>query len=122
MASKFKLEFSLIACMTNTMMGSMWYLDSSALFQMMGNRDFFSHLEEKYFHMHIDMEDDRRYSVIEIGTVATQRESSSLLKLKDFIFVPNLKENIIFATVLGDRGNHAIFSKGKEFLRHITTG
>ena len=37
-ASQFELDFSLIACMASTMMGSMWYLDSGAYFHMMGNK------------------------------------------------------------------------------------
>ena len=55
--------------MTNTMMGSEWYLDSGALFHMTGNRVFFSEVEEKYLQMHIDMGDDERYSMTEIGIV-----------------------------------------------------
>lgn len=55
--------------MTNTMMGSIWYLDNGASFHMMGNIYFFSDLEEKYLPMHIDMGDDGRYNMIEIDIV-----------------------------------------------------
>ena len=34
LASQFELEFSLIACMVSSMMGSRWYLDSGASFHM----------------------------------------------------------------------------------------
>jgi len=37
LASQFKLNFTLIACITNTIMRSVWYLDSGASFHMMGN-------------------------------------------------------------------------------------
>ena len=40
LASQFELEFTLITCMTNTVMGSVQYLDSSASFHMTGCRDF----------------------------------------------------------------------------------
>jgi len=33
--------------MAITMMGTVWYLESGALFHMAGNKDFFSDLEEK---------------------------------------------------------------------------
>ena len=48
LASQFELDFSLIACMASTVMGSVWYLESSASLHMIGCRDIFSDLEEKY--------------------------------------------------------------------------
>ena len=48
LASQFELDFTLIACMANTVMGSVWYLDPGASFHMTWCRDFFSDLEEKY--------------------------------------------------------------------------
>jgi len=49
LASHFELDLiTLIACMAGTMIGSKWYLDSGALFHMMGNKEIFSDLEKKY--------------------------------------------------------------------------
>ena len=48
LASQFKLDFSLIACMVSSMMGSVWYLDSGASFHVIGDKYLFSDLEEKY--------------------------------------------------------------------------
>ena len=48
LASQFKLDFTLIACMVNTIMGSVWYLDCGALFHMIVCKEFFSSLEEKH--------------------------------------------------------------------------
>ncbi len=79
LASQFNLNFTLIACMTNTMMGTTWYLDSSALFHMTGCREFFSDLEEKYLLMHIGFGDDGMYNATGIGIVTFQRESRSPL-------------------------------------------
>ena len=47
LASQFELDFSLIACMVSSVMGSMWYLDSGASFHMIGNKEIFSSLEKK---------------------------------------------------------------------------
>lgn len=71
--------------------------------------------------MHVDMGDDERYNVTRIGTVTFQRESSSPLRLKDAMFVPSLKKNLVFIAILEDRGYNVIFSKGKAFLKHIAT-
>jgi len=48
LASQFKLDFTLIACMAITMIESVWHMESGASFHMMGNKYFFSDLEEKY--------------------------------------------------------------------------
>jgi len=61
LASQFELDFTLIACMANTVMGSVWYLDNGASFHVMGNIYFFSDLEEKDPHFYINMGDDGRY-------------------------------------------------------------
>ena len=57
-SSQFDLEFSLIACMVSSALGSVWYLDSGASFHMMGDKEIFSDLEEKDLQMHIEMDDD----------------------------------------------------------------
>jgi len=85
-----------------------------------GNRDFFSDLKEKDLQMHIEMGDDRRYNVTRIGTITFQGESGSPLRLKDVIFFTGLKKSIVSIEILEDRSYDVIFSKGKEFLRHIT--
>lgn len=41
LASHFEFDFTLTACMAKTVMGSVWYLDSGALFHMTGCREFF---------------------------------------------------------------------------------
>jgi len=71
--------------------------------------------------MHIKLGDDGRYSTIGIGTVTYEREKASPLHLKDVMFVPGLKKNLIFVAVLEDGGYDVIFYKGKVFMRHIAT-
>lgn len=100
----------------------MWYLDLGASLHMTRCRDFFSDLDEKYLQMHIELWDDGRYIMTGIGIVTFQRELSSHHNLKDAMFFPDLKKNLISLAVLEDRGYDAIFSKGKAFLRHIAMG
>ena len=67
LASQFELDFTLIACVVTSVMGSVWYLDSGASFHMNENKELFSDLEDKDFQMHIEMGADRKYSVIVLG-------------------------------------------------------
>jgi len=95
LASQFKIYFTHIACMANAAMGGVWYLDSSASFHMMGNRDLFSDFEEKDLKQSIEFRDDKRYRAIEIGTITFQRESGSPLRIKDVMYVLGLKKNLV---------------------------
>jgi hypothetical protein len=74
LASQFELDFSLIACMASSALGSVWYLGSGASFHMMRDKEIFSDLEEKDLKMHIEMGYDGRYSATGIGTITFQRE------------------------------------------------
>jgi len=66
--------------------------------------------------------DDRKYSVIGLGMITFQREHGTLLTLKNVMYVPRLKKNLVSIAMLEDRGYYVIFSKGKAFLQHIATG
>ena len=70
LASQFELDFSLIACLVSSVMGSVWFLDSGASFHMTGDRELFSDLEDKDLGVHIEMGDDGRYSATGIGTIS----------------------------------------------------
>ena len=116
LASQFELDFSLIACMVSSALGSGWYFDSGASFQMMGDKKIFNELEEKYLQMHIDLGDDGRYSATSIGTITFQRELGKIFHLKYVMHVPGLKKNLVLVTMLEDRGYDVVFSEGKFFL------
>jgi hypothetical protein len=122
LASQFELEFSLIACMVSSALGSVWYLDSGTSFHMTGDKEFFSDLEEKDLKMHIDMGDDGRYSANGIGTITFQRDLGKPFQLKYVMHVPGLNKNLVSVAMLEDRGHDVVFSDGKSFLRHKTTG
>ena len=47
------------------------------------------------------------------------RESGSPLTLKDVMYVPCPKKNLVLVAMLEDRGYNVIFSKGKGFLHYI---
>jgi hypothetical protein len=69
LVSQFELDFSLITFMASSASGSVWYLDSDSSYNMIGDKESFSDLEEKDLIMHIEMGDNGRYSVTGIGTI-----------------------------------------------------
>eukprot|EP00253_Pinus_taeda_P008934 PITA_08934 len=122
LASQFELDFSLIACMVYSVMGSVWYLDSGASFHMTGDKELFSELEEKDLKMHLEMGDDGKYSVTGVCTITFHRKHAAPLTLKNVMHVPGLTKNLVSIAMLEDKGYDVIFSKGKAFLRHIARG
>eukprot|EP00253_Pinus_taeda_P009974 PITA_09974 len=122
LASQFEVDFSLIACLVSSVMGSVWFLDSGASFNMTGGRDLFSDLDEKDLGVHIEMGDDGRYSATGINTISFERESGKPFILKEVMHVPRLKKNLISAATLEDKGYDVVFSEGKAFLCSKTTG
>ena len=58
LVSQFEIDFTLIACMASSALGSVWYLDSGASFHMIGDKESFIDLEEKDLIMHMEMGDD----------------------------------------------------------------
>jgi hypothetical protein len=114
--SQFELDFSLIACIASSALGSVWYLDSGTSFHMTGDKELFSDLEEKDLKMHIKMGDDGRYSATRIGNITFQRESGKPFQLKYVMHVPGLKKNLVSVAMLKDRGYDVVFSDGKSFL------
>ena len=122
LASQFELDFSLIACLVSSMMGSVWFLDSGASFHMTRDKYLFTDIDEKDLGVHIEMGDDSRYSVIGIETISFERESGKAFILKDVMHVPGLKKNLISVAMLEDKGYDVVFSEGNAFLRSKETG
>jgi len=120
LASQFKTDFTLIACMVSSMMGRGWYLANGASFHMTNDKILFSTLDGKDLKMCIEMGDDERYSVSGVDMDSFQREHGSLITLKDVKYVLGLKKNLVSISMLEDKGYDVVFSKGKVFLRHIT--
>ena len=82
LASQFEIDFYLITCLVSSSMGLVWYLDSDVSFDMTGDKELFSDLEEKDLQMHTEMGDDGRYSATDIGTITFERESGNTFLLK----------------------------------------
>ena len=93
------MDFTLFACMVSSIMVCVWYIDSGASFHMTGDKSLFNTLEEKDLNMHIEMGDERRYSVSGVGTVTFQREHGAPITLTDVKYVLGLKKKLVSVTM-----------------------
>ena len=84
-------------------------------------KEFFSGLEEKDIHMHIEMGDDGKYSVTRLGMITFEMEDGAPLTLNNVMYMPELENNLVSIAMLEDIGYDVILSKRKAFLRHIAT-
>lgn len=70
--------------------------------------------------MHIKMGYDGMYSETNINIVTFQEEFGYFLSLKDVMYVLGLKNNLVSVAMLENHGYNVIFSKGKDFISHIS--
>ena len=58
------------------------------------------------------MEDDYAFRAIGRGTITFQRESMSPMVLRDVLYVPGLKKNLVSVSMIEDRGLGVSFLDG----------
>jgi len=93
-----------------------------ASFHMTGNKKIFSHLKEKDMQFQIELGDDDQYAARGVGIFSFQRELGNPLHLKDVLYVPGLRQNLVSVATLEDKGYDIIFSRGKVYLQHLFFG
>lgn len=57
-----------------------------------------------------------------VGTISFQKESGNSLHLRDVLYVPGLRKNLVSVATLEDEGYDIIFSRGKAYLQHLVSG
>lgn len=67
----------------------------------------------------IELGDDGKYAASGVGTVNFQRELGNSLHLRDVLYVPRLKQNIVSVVTLEDKGYDFIFNIGKDYIQHL---
>eukprot|EP00253_Pinus_taeda_P001804 PITA_01804 len=117
-ASQFEKDFSLIASMTSLVGRNTWYIYSEVSFHMIGNREYFSQLDEKDMQVNIELGDNGKYATKGISTISFENS----LHLKDVLYVLGLKKNQVSIAVLEDKGYDVIFSRGKAYLKQLASG
>jgi hypothetical protein len=65
----------------------------------------------------IVMGDDGKYQAKCVGVVKFERDYGKSLYLRDVIYVPRLKKNLVSVSVLEDLGYKEFFHKGKVLMK-----
>ena len=90
-------EYSLISALTGTVThgNDTWLVDSGASKHMIGFKDYLSTLIERESSQKVKLGDDYQYPIKGVGEASYKLESVKLLKMKDVLYVPGLKKNLL---------------------------
>ena len=90
-------EYSLISALTGTFThdNDTCLVDSGASKNMAGYKNYLSTLIERESHQKVKFGDDYQYPIKGVGEASYKLESGKLLKMKDILYVPGLKKNLL---------------------------
>ena len=89
---------------------------------MTGAREMFSELSQTETDVEVVLGDDSAVIVVGRGTITFQRESMSPIVLRDVLYVPGLKKNLVSISMIEDRGLGVSFLDGHVHVFPKTTG
>jgi hypothetical protein len=115
-SAKFDKEFSLVVCLsTRATHSSVRYIDSVASRHM---TDVHEHLIDltQIGDLEVVLGDDRVVKAVGSGTVSFQRESLPPMLLRNVLYVPGLKKNLISVSTIEERGYEVSFRDGQVLL------
>jgi hypothetical protein len=95
-----------------------WLIESGASKHMTGLRNHLTHFVEKETHLHVVLGDDARYNVRGIGTSTFQLDSDMQLQLKEVLYVPGMKGNLVSISALEYKGYKITFLGGRVLAWH----
>ena len=89
----------------------MWYIDSGASRHMTRVREYsteFAAIGDQ----EVVLGDDSVVKAVGCATVSFQRESLPPMLLRDVLYVPGLKNNLVSVSTIEDRGHAILFHHG----------
>ena len=95
---------------------STWYIDGGASSHMIGDRDIFTKVSESDLEMEVVLGDDTVVRAVGRGTVHFERESMQPMFLRDVLFVPGLKKNLVSVSMIEDIGFRVYVLDGKVHI------
>jgi hypothetical protein len=115
-STRFDKEFSLVVCLsTRATHSSVWYIDSGASRHMTGVHELLTDLTQ-IGDLEVVLGDDRVVKAVGSGTISFQRESQPPMLLRDVLYVPSLKKNLISVSTIEERGYEVLFRDRQVLL------
>lgn len=88
-----------------------WYVDSSASSHMTGKKEYFEFLEESACGSKIYLGDDSGYEIKGCGDIPVKLPSGDIKHLKNVLYVPRIKKNLISVSMITDQDMQVQFFK-----------
>ena len=111
-------EYVLIFALTGSVSpgNDTWLVDSGASKHMTGYKDSLSCLIQKDSPHKVMLGDDSRYPIKEMGEASYKLDFGKSMKMKDVLYVPGLKKNLLSISALDKRGFRVAFIDGKVLM------
>ena len=93
-----------------------WLVDSSASKHMTGYKYYLTNLVEKESHQKVKLGDDYQYPIKGVGEESYKFEYGKHLKMKDVLYVPCLKNNLLSILGLEKKGFRISFVDGQVLM------
>jgi hypothetical protein len=93
-----------------------WLVDSGASKHMTSYKDSLSSLVEKDSHHKVKLGDDYQYPIKGVGEASYRLDSGKPMKMKDVLYVPGLKKNLISISALEEKGFRVAFVDGEVLM------
>ena len=89
-------------------------MDSGASKHMTGYKDYFTDLVEKESHQKLKLGADYQYPIKGVGETSYKLKLGKQLKMKDVLYVPGLKKNLLSISGLEKKGFRIAFVNGQR--------
>jgi hypothetical protein len=111
-------EHVLISALTGTIThgSDTWLVDSGASKHMTGYKDSLSDLVQKDSPHKVKLGDDYQYPIKGVGETSYKLDSGKPLKIKDVLYVPSLKKNLLSISALEEKGFRVTFIDGEVLM------
>ena len=111
-------EYTLISTLTGTIThhNDTWLVENGASKHMTSYRDYLSALVEKESHQKVKLGDNYQYPIKGVGEESYQLELGKLLKMKDMLYVPGLKKNLLSISGIEKKGFRVVFMDGQVLM------
>jgi hypothetical protein len=111
-------EYVLISPLTGTIThgSDIWLVDSGASKHITGYKDSLSNLTHKDSPHKVKLGDDYQYPIKGVGQSSYKLDSGKPMKMKEVLFVPGLKKNLLAISALDEKGYRVAFVDGQVLL------